>query len=56
MFQSSNIASSIFEGNWDTYPPQTLKILQMICMRAQKPLAMTIGPMAEVKVTALFQV
>ncbi|XP_066252491.1 odorant receptor 10-like [Euwallacea similis] len=54
--ESTNIATSIFVGKWDTYPSGTLRILQMICMRAQKPLKMTIGPIAEVKITALFQI
>ncbi|XP_066146734.1 odorant receptor 10-like isoform X2 [Euwallacea fornicatus] len=56
MIESTNIASSIFVGDWDTYPLGTLRVLQMICMRAQKPLKMTIGPIAEVKITALFQI
>lgn len=43
-------------GNWHGYSPRTLRTLQMICIRAQKPLAMTIGPIAQVKVTALIQV
>lgn len=31
-------------------------MMQMVCIRAQKPLVMTIGPMGDVKVTSLFQV
>nr|QXE93225.1 odorant receptor 48 [Eucryptorrhynchus scrobiculatus] len=54
--ESENIATSIFKGNWDTYSPKVLKMLQIICVRAQRPLVLTIGPMADVKVTSLFQI
>ncbi|KAL1506284.1 hypothetical protein ABEB36_005676 [Hypothenemus hampei] len=56
IIESENIASSIFEGDWYDYSPETSKFLQMICMRAQKPLAMTIGPISDMKITALFQI
>ncbi|XP_050297606.1 uncharacterized protein LOC126736992 [Anthonomus grandis grandis] len=54
--ESENIASSIFKGNWDSYSFRVIKTMQMICIRAQKPLVMTIGPIADVKVTSLFQI
>ncbi|CAG9770500.1 unnamed protein product [Ceutorhynchus assimilis] len=54
--ESEQIAASIFEGNWNGYHPTVIKSLQMICIRAQKPIVMTIGPIADVKVTSLFQI
>ncbi|KAF7263386.1 hypothetical protein GWI33_002615 [Rhynchophorus ferrugineus] len=54
--QSENIAASIFASDWYSYSTKISKMMQMVCMRSQKPLVMTIGPMGVVKVTSLFQI
>ncbi|KAH1026653.1 hypothetical protein HUJ05_000285 [Dendroctonus ponderosae] len=55
-FQSQNLAGSIFKGDWHSYSPKILRILQLVCMRAQKPLAMTLHSFANVQVNLLIKI
>ncbi|XP_060522524.1 odorant receptor 22c-like [Cylas formicarius] len=54
--QSEKIAVSVFAGDFYNYPGNVTKMLQMVIIRAQKPLVLTIGPMGHVKMDAVFQI
>ncbi|CAH1126021.1 unnamed protein product [Ceutorhynchus assimilis] len=50
--QSVKIASAVYESNWIDQSEEIKKILYIMLMRAQKPLALTIGPFRPINVEA----
>ncbi|XP_030760016.1 odorant receptor 30a-like [Sitophilus oryzae] len=54
--QNENVGVAIFKSEWYALNPKVAKAMQMMMVRAQRPLVMTIGPMGEVNVTSLIQI
>nr|QXE93207.1 odorant receptor 26 [Eucryptorrhynchus scrobiculatus] len=55
-YKSQEIAMSIQESDWNTYPTKLVKMMLFVIVRAQKPVRLNIGPMGNVQLSALFQI
>nr|QXE93252.1 odorant receptor 26 [Eucryptorrhynchus brandti] len=55
-YKSQEIATSIQESDWNTYPTKLVKMMLLVMVRAQKPVRLNIGPMGNVQISALFQI